>query len=290
MINTQSIAPYRLKGRLHLHFASAQKKTILNVVAQTPPLKVIRAFEQESGGVLVHLHNVSGGVLSGDSLEYDINLAPDTEVQLTTTSATRVYRRREGAPSAVQCTNITVGRNALLEYVPDPVIPFAHSLYKQETHIKLEDGAGVFWWETIAPGRTTRGELFEYDKLELVTSICVDERSIALEHAQLEPTLRPLTSPVRLGVYRYFSTFYICKTGVAQTEWLGLEGQLRTLALELSQRGEVSWGVSTLVAYGLVIRGMSKNGRTLTAGLLAFWQAAKQALYGRAAVLPRKIY
>jgi urease accessory protein len=290
MIATQPTTPYRLKGRLDLHFAAGQHKTILNVTAQTPPLKVIRAFEQESGSVLVHLHNVSGGILSGDSLEYNIDLAPDTEVQLTTTSATRVYRRREGAPSAVQCTDITIGKDALLEYVPDPVIPFAHSLYRQETHIKLEEGAGLFWWETIAPGRTTRGELFEYDKLELVTSICVDDYPIALEHTRLEPALRPLLSPVRLGSYRYFSTFYICKVGLEQSEWLALEVQLRTLALELSQRGEVTWGVSTLVAHGLVIRGLSMNGRTLTAGLLSFWQVAKQSLYGCAAVLPRKIY
>jgi urease accessory protein len=286
----QLTAPYRVKGRLHLHFAATRNKTILNVVEQTPPLKVIRAFDQESGAVLVHLHNVSGGVLSGDSLEYNINLDPDTDVQLTTTSATRVYRQREGAPSAVQCTEITIGKNALLEYVPDPVIPFAHSLYRQETHIKLENGAGLFWWETIAPGRTSRGELFEYDKLELVTSISADTRPIALEHARLEPTLRPLTSPSRLGAYRYFSTFYICKVGIEQSEWLALEAQLRTLATGLSQRGEVTWGVSTLVAHGLVIRGLSVNGRALAGGLLAFWQAAKQSLYGRAAVMPRKVY
>lgn len=281
---------YRVQGRLRLHFTQGQGKTVLNVVEQATPLKVIRAFEQPSGAALVHLHNISGGILGGDSLEYTIDLDPHTEVQLTTTSATRVYRRREGAPSAIQCTEINVGSGALLEIVPDPVIPFAHSMYRQETHINLADGAGLFWWETIAPGRTARAELFEYDQLELVTSICAGERPIALENARLEPALRPLSSPARLGTYRYFCTLYICKVGVEPSQWLTLEAQLRALAGELSERNETLWGVSTLVAHGLAIRGLSMTGRPLSAGLVTFWQAAKQALYGREAVLPRKIY
>jgi urease accessory protein len=50
------------------------------------------------------------------------------------------------------------------------------------------------------------------------------------------------------------------------------------------------WGVSTLVAHGLVLRGLSISGRQLIVGLTTFWDAAKKSLYGRAAHLPRKLH
>jgi hypothetical protein len=53
---------------------------------------------------------------------------------------------------------------------------------------------------------------------------------------------------------------------------------------------ETLWGVSTLVRDGLVVRGLGCEGRNLSSGLLLFWQAAKQALYGATATPPRKVY
>ena len=48
---------------------------------------------------------------------------------------------------------MAVAENDLLELLPDPLIPFAGSAYQQQTQIDLADNAGLFWWETIAPGR-----------------------------------------------------------------------------------------------------------------------------------------
>lgn len=64
---------------------------------QQPPWKVVRAFANGNGGSLVHLHNVSGGVLSGDRLILDIDAGPGSIVQVTTTGATRLYRHRAGS-------------------------------------------------------------------------------------------------------------------------------------------------------------------------------------------------
>ncbi len=262
----------------------------MNVLEQTGPLKVVRAFRNDEGDALVHLHNVSGGILGGDQFQYNVDLQPGAQVQLTTTSATRVYRQRDTATTSLAHTNITIGEQAILEYLPDPIIPFARSAYHQETTIQLAENAGLFWWETITPGREARGELFEYARLNLSVCISVADRPIALEKVRLEPSLRPLNSAVRLGQYRYFSTFYICKTGLEAAHWLMLENELSTLAAELSRPGSIFWSVSTLVAHGLIVRCLSRTGRPIPAGLIAFWQAAKQSLYGRAALPPRKVY
>src|SRR5215210_3454247 len=90
---------------------------------------------------------------------------------MTSTGATRIYRSREGRVPAVQRTSINVAENGLLEYLPDPLIPFAGSSYHQETRIELAAGAGLFWWETVAPGRDARGEVFAYDRLQITLDL-----------------------------------------------------------------------------------------------------------------------
>lgn len=262
----------------------------MTVRAQQPPLQVIRAFQTTDGAALVHLHNLSGGVLGGDQLELKVDVGPHAQAQVTSTGATRLYRQRADLPPAEQLTEIHVAEGGLLEYLPDPLIPFAGACYHQKTHIQLEPGAGLFWWETIAPGREARGESFEYDRLQIQLDLIAASRPVALERVRLEPKLRPLNSVSRLGPYRYVTSFYICRPGLEGAEWLKLEATLLELAQGISHPGEVVWGVSTLPAHGLIVRGLSQAHPEIAAGLPLFWQQAKQALYGRSAVPPRKIY
>jgi urease accessory protein len=95
---------------------------------------------------------------------------------------------------------------------------------------------------------------------------------------------------LRLGPYLYFATFYVCRVGVAESRWLGIESELAELARSLSSPGSTLWGVSTLPAHGLVVRALSVKGRHITRGLCDFWRASKWALYSEAAVPPRKVY
>jgi urease accessory protein len=287
-----SLVHHGCKGRLGLSFQrpAGATQTVLTVYEQEAPLKLVRAFPLKGGGSLVHLHNLSGGVLGGDRLELRVGVDPGAWAQLTSTGATRLYRSRPAGPTAVQINEIRVEDGGLLEYLPDPLIPFAGSRYRQETTINLAAGAGLFWWETIAPGREARGEVFDYDLLKVRLDIVAEGRPVALDRFKLEPRLRPLSSAVRLGPYRYYSSLYICRVGIEASRWRALEESLGELVQRLSRPGEVLWGVSTLAAHGLVVRAVSRQGRDIASGLLAFWRAAKMELYGQEAVRPRKIY
>src|SRR4051794_28898387 len=79
----------RVAGHLDLRFrVSAEAgRTVLDVRAQQPPLRVIRAFPIDAGGTLVHLHNISGGVLGDDRLELAVDVGPGAYAQLTSTGA-----------------------------------------------------------------------------------------------------------------------------------------------------------------------------------------------------------
>jgi urease accessory protein len=283
---------YRLKGRLALQFkqASSANKTILHITEQTPPLRVIRAFHDKNETALVHLHNISGGVLGGDHLTLTVAVGSGGQAQLTTTGATRIYRQREGWPDAVQENYFTVEADGLLEYLPDPLIPFAQARYRQTTRVELAAGAGLFWWEIVAPGREAYHERFAYDLLEMKVDIMAGHRPVAIERARLQPKTRPLTSPMRLGPYRYTGAFYICRAGQPQAVWNTLEQELSELAQRDRLGQEIVWGVSMLPQDGVVIKGLGCSSRAIQAKFFEIWQLARLRLYNKAANPPRKLY
>jgi urease accessory protein len=286
-----TFTPGGVRATLALDFTrdAASGRTVLAASAQEPPLRVVRAFPLADGAALAHLHNVSGGLLGGDRLALAVNAGAGACVQLTTTGATRIYRPRASAAETQQANEIRVAENALVEYVPDPLIPFAGARYAQRTSIYLAPGAGLFWWEIVAPGREARGEVFQYERVEMKTDLIAHGRLIAAERLRLEPRNHALASLARLGRYRYWATFYICRVGLDGGAWLAAETRLREVAAGFAEPGESLWGVSTLVADGLVVRGVARRGRDVIAGLHALWREAKLRLYGREAIPPRKV-
>jgi urease accessory protein len=259
------------------------------VLTQQPPWRAIRAFQNSLGQALVHLHNVSGGILSGDSLHLSIDAAPGARVQVTSVGAMRVYRHRPGRAAARLSTSVEIGEDAMLEYLPDAIIPFAGSRFSQSTTVSLGRNAGFIAWESIAAGRIAGGEEFAFDFFHSEFSVCSDVRPLAFERWSLTPSTRASRSVARWGRFRYTATLYVCHTGVAQPRWLDLESCLNRLAMAHTSQS-ARWGVSTLIANGLVVRGLALEAHQITAGLRTFWEHAKQEIWGEPAVFPRKIY
>jgi len=282
----------RVRARLQLDFSRDPEggHTTLDHSAAEPPLKVVRAFATQGDACLVHLHNVSGGLLGGDQLKQEVRLGAGSRVQLTTTGATRIYRHREHFVPTQQHTEMFLGEGALLEYVPDPTIPFAGSRYQQHTSIHLARDAGLFWWEILTPGREARGEIFDYDQLQISTRISASGRLIAAENISLQPRTKNVSSTARLGPFQYAVTFYVCCAGLQPACWHALEESLRRLLTDLAKPRDTLWGVSPLVVDGLVIRCLAHSGRDILSGLHSIWAHAKRQIYNLEAIPPRKVY
>jgi urease accessory protein len=278
-----------LNARLELRFDVCGGRTRMRLGAQQPPWRVIRSFPQENGAALVHLHNVSGGVIAGDDLHLDIEVGPHARAQVTSTGATRVYRHREGSSDSAQTTSISVAERGLLEYLPDALIPFAGSRHRQSTRIMLAEGATLFGWEVVAPGRQAMGERFRFHRLRLTTKIESPHGPMLLEDFLLEPDVASLVSPARLGEYTHTATFYAIQVDRPAADLLELERQLGEIAIRESRQGCTIWGTSALASDGVVVKGLSTSAHGIPAALAGFWTAARRFLIGDAPVPPRKL-
>jgi urease accessory protein len=275
---------------LHLCFERSKSgETILRVKQQEPPWRVVRGFPTPSGETLAHVHNVSGGVLDTDSLIWRIDVKACAQAQVTTTGATRIYRSRSSEHTATQHSSVTVGEGAYLEYLPDQLIPFAGSRFRQTLSIELRQRASLIWWERVAPGREASGEIFRYESLASSLELVAEGERVAAERWMLAPPVRRLDSLARLGPFPHFASCYVCRAGESAAWWRNFESELQSVA-ERESNAEILWGVSCLKAHGIVIRGVSKSGRLLREAWVEIWKAAKWLLCGRAAALPRKIH
>ena len=238
----------------------------LRVLRQDPPWKVIRAF-----GPLVHLHNVSGGILAGDRLSLDVEAA--APMQITTTGATRLYRHRAGARDSEQHLHFSIAEGAMLEYLPDPLIPFRGSRHSQLTSFSLGRNATLVWWEVLA-------NTFAFDRLQISNAIDICGKPALREDFLLEPTKRPLTSPARMGNSTHLSSFNVFSDGKTSAFWSIVADELRKVAPE-------TWGVSTF-STGVVVRALSMRHNPKV--LDALRSQASLLLTGKPARPPRKVY
>jgi len=232
---------------------------------QDPPWKVIRAF-----GPLVHLHNVSGGILAGDRLSLQVDAL--ATMILTTTGATRLYRHRPGAEDSEQCMNFSVGEGAMLEYLPDTLIPFAGSRHSQRTRFSLGRDATLLWWEVLAC-------TFAFERLRISSAIDICGKPALREDFVLEPSKRPLTSLARMGNSTHLSSFNVFSEGRTNAFWSRMADELRKIAPE-------RWGVTVGIG-GVVARAL---GRNCAGDLAALRNAASLLLTGKPATPPRKVY
>jgi urease accessory protein len=266
------------------------EKSQLRIRRQDPPWKVVRAFLQDNGSVLVHLHNVSGGVLAADRLALDIEVAAGAAAQVTTTGATRIYRHRCGAADSEQRTHISVGEGGLVEYLPDPVIPYAGARHCQRTEIRLAPRAALFWWEVLAPGRQAAGERFAFHRLRFESQVFSGTRPVLRENFVLEPVQKSMAAIARMQQFSWTASFCVCQEGRPPAFWRFLEDRLNGLAQERTRKGEVMWGASTLACDGVIVRGLSVSSRFIHANLIDFWRLSRGAVTGEEPILPRKVY
>ncbi|ATY83951.1 hypothetical protein CVV65_02385 [Kyrpidia spormannii] len=254
-------------------------RTVLADSYQQAPLKVAKPFYAEDGTMVIYLMDASPGLLGGDRYEIACALGPGARLFLTTQSSCRLHPGAEEAES-VLIQRFRVERGAVLEYFPDPVVPFAGSRHRGETVLEVAAGGVALVAETVTPGRWGMGEVFRFADLRLQTSIYCDGVWTAWDSLWIEPAGMPMGTA--WGEFTHMATLWVVSDQLGEEE---IE-----LLREVTEAGEeeIYGGVSRLERGGCVLRALSRSVRPLQAWVYRVREVLRPCLIGSPAWPVRK--
>lgn len=102
------------------------------------------------------LMNTAGGLTGGDRLRWQVELAPDTCVVLTTPASERIYRSL-GSDAHIE-THLSVGPGARLDWLPQETILFEGARLSRRIEVDLAPDSRFLAVEAVLLGRQAMGE------------------------------------------------------------------------------------------------------------------------------------
>lgn len=160
-----------------------EARTVLAHRRRRGPLSVQRTLYPEGGVAHVYLLHPPGGVVGGDRLDVNVDVAAGHAL-LTTPGATKFYR--SAGQYAHQYQNLKVGDGATLEWLPQETILFADALLRAKTRIDLAGDARVAAWEVQCFGRPTNAENFAAGRADLGFELWRDGEPLLLERLRAQ--------------------------------------------------------------------------------------------------------
>jgi urease accessory protein len=147
-------------GRLELTYALDGERTVAHD-RHHGPLRVLRRLYPEGPAICHHvLVHPPGGIVGGDMLDIDAELAPGSHALLTTPGATRFYR--SAGAVARQDLRARVAAGARLEWLPLETLAYDGCRAENRQRFELAPGAEMIGWDLLALGLPAAGAPFRH--------------------------------------------------------------------------------------------------------------------------------
>lgn len=263
-------------GELTLGFSRQGGATILARARSQSPWHCLPPVAlAPSGGAYLQLMNPSGGLVGGDELFLRASLGAHTHVLLSTPSATKVYRSSDRiSRQSVRCR---LGSGALLEWVPEPIIPFAGSRFRQDLRMILERGAALVLWDAVASGRIARGERWAFASLDNDVRIMTPGGEVCERYSLSSSSCAQGIQSNLLADWDYVGSLFVIGDGFRSEIWEDLADQLADV-LESGPRG-VLGGVSETAVPGVIVKVVARAAPPLQEQLLELWSTVRRVLW-----------
>ncbi|MDY6982976.1 MAG: urease accessory protein UreD [Pseudomonadota bacterium] len=244
------------------------------------PLYVQRPFYPE-GRELAHVYllHPPGGLVSGDRLQVELDLAPAALVLCTTPGAGRLYRARRDQRLQEQRNLLKVAAGAHLEWFPQETIVFPGAHAALDTQVALAPGARFIGWELAVLGLPANAQRFDSGQLQQRLRVDVDGKPALIERLSLDP-LSPLHGAACGLQGQMVSGVFVCGPFPAQPDDAVIDA-LRSIHAQAPAR----CGITRLGAF-LVGRYLGNCAQEARRCFVAFWQLLRPLLLQRAACMP----
>ncbi len=227
-----------------------------------------------SGALCVMVLNPTGGLLGGDSLTTDVDLARGAHVVLTTPSATKVYRTDSGPAS--HRTTVHLAKDAVLEYVPDHVIPHPGSSLDQSLSVNMGPGRRAIILDGFSVGRVAREERWLFKELTTELVVSRSGQPVCRDRIRIQPEAWTPSGLGGLEGAAYAATMLLCAD--RRLDWHGTANTFTSWFVE--DRNSVG-AASALANGGCLLRYYTSSAHSLNQVTRALWEIARHALLGQ---------
>lgn len=192
-------------GHGALHVGLVRERSVVLRSWSRNPLRLLSPRVNHSG-VWAYTTTFGGGLVAGDCTHMDVQVDPGACCFLGTQSSTKVYRNSPGLPCSHRVT-ATLAEDSLLVAMPDPVQPFADSIYDQVQRFELATTANLVLIDSVVGGRAARGERWSFQRYSSRIDVIRDERLVLTDRIHLEP--EGASQPFTSGRFNCFATVLI---------------------------------------------------------------------------------
>lgn len=269
-----------LLATLDLGFARDQDTTRLIKREHYGPLRVQKALYPENPSIchaiLIH---PPGGVVGGDELRIQAQVAEDAHAFLTTPGAAKWYR--SNGHVSQQVLKLQAEKNSVIEWMPQETILFNEADVKLYSDITLAEHANYIGCEILCFGRTASGEQFTNGRLRQRLSIVRDKKLIWHEQGCLIGGSKAMLSPLGLAGYSVCANLI----AVGATTSAELINTVRE-AMHTCAGDSGKWGVTQMKSV-ISARYLGNSSEVARAVMLAAWKIVRPAVCGHPASVLR---
>jgi urease accessory protein len=266
-------------GHLHLNYTRDGQRTIA-LDRHSGPLRVLRRLYPEGPGICHHvLVHPPGGIVGGDVLALEADLAPGTHALLTTPGAARFYR--SNGDEALQQVHLRLQGDARLEWLPMETIAHSGCIARNELTLSLAPEAETMGWDVLALGLPAGNEPFDHGSYQQQLTLPGHwlERGLVRGDDSLL-----LDSPLGWAGHRVLATMWMA----AGQAWApARRDALLDAARTLIHADGLAAGVTASHAQVLVLRVLAPRVEPAMQLLQAVRAAWRQAAWGLSAEPPR---
>ncbi|OBT88943.1 hypothetical protein VE02_02847 [Pseudogymnoascus sp. 03VT05] len=128
------------------------------------PLKIITPPSPvgDLKSALAFLLTYGGGLVAGDQVHLKIDVHPSAKLSIATQGHTKVFKSTGPTLQTSQTLSVTISASSALCLLPDPVQPFADSVYVQSQIFTLHPTATLCLLDWVTAGRTSRNENWDF--------------------------------------------------------------------------------------------------------------------------------
>jgi urease accessory protein len=253
---------------------------------QRAPLHIYRPIyldPYQPGMAFIFMQQSGDGFVQGDRYRIDIDCAAGSAAHITTQALTKVYAARQNF--VTQLVNLRAGAGAVLEYLPDPVVPFRGSRLFQRTCVTADPDSTVLLSDTLLPGRVAHGEAHAYDLYWAETEVCRPDGTLLFADVlRLHPAAGDDPKSIGLlGAYDVVATLSIVTRKLDPTALVSLmRSALAAYPAVLASATELPDGC------GAAARFLGTSSTAVQTALRSVWNAARLEMLGAPAPNLRK--